>query len=127
VREATNVHAEAAAAREASLHAKIEAAQEIKHVKEAMAHQAEKEVASLKKKLEATERKAKDAADDLQAVVEGKFVLTDKTRIHLRSASVRTYTFFTTGFPRFLSIRGARGLQAFDLSLHTNYSNPNYD
>jgi hypothetical protein len=35
-------------------------------------------------------------------------VLTDKTRIHLRSASVRTYTFFTTGFPRFLSIRGAR-------------------
>jgi hypothetical protein len=26
-------------------------------------------------------------------------VLTDKTRIHLRSASVRTYTFFTTGIP----------------------------
>jgi hypothetical protein len=39
-------------------------------------------------------------------------MLTDKTRIHLRSASVRTYTFFTTGFPRFLSIRGARGLLA---------------
>jgi hypothetical protein len=39
-------------------------------------------------------------------------LLTDKTRIHLRSASVRTYTFFTTGFPRFLSIRGARGLLA---------------
>jgi hypothetical protein len=39
-------------------------------------------------------------------------VLTDKTRIHLRSASVQTYTFFTTGFPRFLSIRGARGLLA---------------
>jgi hypothetical protein len=39
-------------------------------------------------------------------------VLTDKTRIHLRSASVRTYTFFTTGFPRFLSIRRARGLLA---------------
>jgi hypothetical protein len=31
------------------------------------------------------------------------------------------HTFFTTGFPRFLSIRGARGLQAFDLPLHTNY------
>jgi hypothetical protein len=53
-------------------------------------------------------------------------VLTDKRRIHLRSASVRTYTFFTTGFPRFLSIRGARGLQAFDLLLLTNYSNPIY-
>jgi hypothetical protein len=26
-------------------------------------------------------------------------VLTDKTRIHLRSASVQTYTFFTTGIP----------------------------
>jgi hypothetical protein len=54
-------------------------------------------------------------------------LLTDKRRIHLRSASIRTYTFFTTGFPRFLSIRGARGLQAFDLPLHNNYSNPNYD
>jgi hypothetical protein len=31
-------------------------------------------------------------------------LLTDKTRIHLRSASVRTYTFLTAGFPRFLSI-----------------------
>jgi hypothetical protein len=41
--------------------------------------------------------------------------------IHLRFASVRTYTFFTTGFPRFLSIRRARGLQAFDLPLLTNY------
>jgi hypothetical protein len=41
-------------------------------------------------------------------------VLTDKTRIHLRSASVRTYTFFTTRFPRFLSIRGARGLLALN-------------
>jgi hypothetical protein len=40
--------------------------------------------------------------------------LTDKTRIHLQSASVRTYTFFTTGFPRFLSIRGARGLLALN-------------
>jgi hypothetical protein len=41
-------------------------------------------------------------------------VLTDKTRIHLRFASVWTYTFFTTGFPRFLSIRGARGLLALN-------------
>jgi hypothetical protein len=41
-------------------------------------------------------------------------LLTDKTRIHLRSASIRTYTFFTTGFPRFLSIRGARGLLALN-------------
>jgi hypothetical protein len=41
-------------------------------------------------------------------------MLTDKTRIHLRSASVRTYTFFTTGFPRFLSIRGAKGLLALN-------------
>jgi hypothetical protein len=54
-------------------------------------------------------------------------LLTDKRRIPLRSASVRTYIFFTTGFPRFLSIRGARGLQAFDLPLHSSYSNPNYD
>jgi hypothetical protein len=53
-------------------------------------------------------------------------LLTNKRRIPLRSASVRTYSFFTTGFPRFLSIRGARGLQAFDLPLHTSYSNPDY-
>jgi hypothetical protein len=44
-------------------------------------------------------------------------LLTDKIRIHLRSASVRTYTFFTTGFPRFLSIRGARGLLALNQAL----------
>jgi hypothetical protein len=50
--------------------------------------------------------------------------LTDKRRMHRRSASVRTYTFFTTGFPRFLSIRGARGLQEFDLPLLTNLPKP---
>jgi hypothetical protein len=51
----------------------------------------------------------------LQEVEEGEAqVLTNKTRIHLRFASVRTYTFFTTGFPRFLSIRGARGLLALN-------------
>jgi uncharacterized membrane protein len=42
-------------------------------VKEAMALQTEKEVASLKKNLEVAERKVKDAPDDLHAVVEGKF------------------------------------------------------
>jgi hypothetical protein len=41
-------------------------------MKETMARQAEKEVTALKKKLEVTKRKAKDAADDLQAVIEGK-------------------------------------------------------
>jgi hypothetical protein len=48
-------------------------------------------------------------------------MLTDKRRIPLRSASVRTPHLFTTGFPRFLSIRGARGLQAFDQQRHTSY------
>jgi hypothetical protein len=37
------------------------------------------------------------------------------------------HTFFTTGFLRFLSIRRARGLQAFDLPLRSSYSNSNYD
>jgi hypothetical protein len=36
-------------------------------------------------------------------------MLTDKTRIHLWYRSV--------GFPRFLSIRGARGSLAFNLAL----------
>jgi hypothetical protein len=73
VREATNAHTEAAAAREASLQAKTEAAQEIKHLKEALACQAEKEVNSLKK-LEAAQQKAKDTADDLQVVADGALV-----------------------------------------------------
>jgi hypothetical protein len=73
VREAADVHEQAIAAREASLQDKIEAAQEVKRVKEAMARQVEKELASLKKKLEVAEQKAKDAADDFLAVVEGKF------------------------------------------------------
>jgi ElaB/YqjD/DUF883 family membrane-anchored ribosome-binding protein len=47
-------------------------AQEIQHVKEVMAHQAQKEAADLKKKLEDVEQKAKDAASDLQTMVEGK-------------------------------------------------------
>jgi hypothetical protein len=37
-----------------------------------VAHQAQKEAADLKKKLEDAEQKAKDAAADLQAVVEGE-------------------------------------------------------
>jgi hypothetical protein len=36
-----------------------------------MARHAQKEVAALKKKLEVTEQKAKDATADLQAVIEG--------------------------------------------------------
>jgi hypothetical protein len=47
-------------------------------VKEAMSRQAEKEVAALKKKLEVAERKAKDAADNLPAVVESKFFRSPK-------------------------------------------------
>jgi seryl-tRNA synthetase len=70
-REAANAHAEVAAAREATLQAQIEVALEIQRVKETMAHHAQKEVAALKKKLEVTEQKAKDATTDLQAVMEG--------------------------------------------------------
>jgi hypothetical protein len=54
------------------LQAQIEAAQEIQRVKETMARQAQKEAATLKKKLEVAEQKAKDAAADLQAVIEHK-------------------------------------------------------
>jgi hypothetical protein len=78
VREAANARAEDAMTREVSLQAKIEAAQKIKRVKEAMSPQAEKEVASLKKKLEVTEWKAKDTADDLKVMVEGKFARLSK-------------------------------------------------
>jgi hypothetical protein len=38
-----------------------------------MARQVQKEAADLRKKLEDVEQKAKDAAADLQAVIEGKF------------------------------------------------------
>jgi hypothetical protein len=38
-----------------------------------MEHQVQKEAADLKKKLEDAEQKAKDAAANLQAVIEGKF------------------------------------------------------
>jgi hypothetical protein len=51
------------------LQAQVEVVQEIQRVKETMAHQAEKEVTALKKKLEVAERKVKDVADNLQAVV----------------------------------------------------------
>jgi predicted transcriptional regulator len=56
----------------AKLQAEIMAAHEIQRIKEVVAHQAQKEVSELKKKLEDAKRKAKDAASDLQAVVEGK-------------------------------------------------------
>jgi hypothetical protein len=46
---------------------------EIQHVKDAMARQAQREAADLKKTLEDTERKAKDAAIDILVVIEGKF------------------------------------------------------
>jgi hypothetical protein len=42
-------------------------------VKEAMARQAQKEVAALKKKLEVVEQKAKDTASNLEVVIEGEF------------------------------------------------------
>jgi hypothetical protein len=73
LREAASVHAEAAAAREAKLQAQVEAMQEIQRVKEAMARQAQKEAVALKKKLEVAKQKAKDAASDLQVMIEGMF------------------------------------------------------
>jgi hypothetical protein len=68
-----NTHAKATATREVKLQAEVAAACEIQRVKEVMARQAHKDAADLKKKLEDTERKAKDAASDLQAIVEGTF------------------------------------------------------
>jgi hypothetical protein len=73
LRKAANAHAEAVAAREAKLQAEVAVAREIQCVKEAMARQARKDADDLKQKLEDAERKAKDAASDLQAVVEGTF------------------------------------------------------
>jgi uncharacterized membrane protein len=70
-----NAHAKAAAAREVKLQAEVAAAREIQRVKEVMARQARKEADDLRQKLEDTERKAKDAASDLQVVVEGSFSL----------------------------------------------------
>jgi hypothetical protein len=70
-----NEHAEATAAHEVKLQAEVTATREIQRVKEAMARQAQKEAADLKEKLEDAEQKAKDAASNLQAVVEGKFSL----------------------------------------------------
>jgi hypothetical protein len=55
------------------LQAEVTAAREIQRVKEAMVRQAHKDTADLKKKLEDAERKGKDEASDLQAVVEGTF------------------------------------------------------
>jgi seryl-tRNA synthetase len=70
--EATNAHTEVIATHEAKLQADIAAAWEIQRVKEVIARQAHKEATDLKKKLEDVEQKEKDAAADLQAVVEGE-------------------------------------------------------
>jgi hypothetical protein len=75
LREVANAHAEATAAREAKLQAEDAAACKIQHVKEAMARQAHKDVTDLKKKVEDAEQKAKDAAFDLQVVVEGRSLI----------------------------------------------------
>jgi ElaB/YqjD/DUF883 family membrane-anchored ribosome-binding protein len=66
-----NVHVEAAASREAKLRIEVAAAREIERVMEAMARQAGKYADDVKQKVEDAERKAKDVASDLQAVVEG--------------------------------------------------------
>jgi hypothetical protein len=73
LREVANAHAEAVTAREAKLQVEVAAAREIQRVKQAMARQARKDADELKQKLEDAEQKAKDAASDLQAVVEGSF------------------------------------------------------
>jgi seryl-tRNA synthetase len=69
--EEANAQEEVAAACKTTLQSQIEAAQEIQCVKEAMARQAQKEVAALKKKLEVAEQKAKDVAANLQDIIEG--------------------------------------------------------
>jgi hypothetical protein len=73
--EGANAHAEAAAAREALLQVKVEAAAEVQRVRTAMARQEEKDMVALRKELEVAQQKAKDATDDLQAVVDGTFIL----------------------------------------------------
>jgi hypothetical protein len=45
-----------------------------------MAHQAQREVTDLKKKLEDDERKAKGAATNLQVMIEGKFPMSPRAR-----------------------------------------------
>jgi hypothetical protein len=70
--EAANAHTGATTAHEARLQAQVEAAQEVQRVKDTMAHQSQKEAADLKKKLEDAEQKAKDAAANLQAMIEGE-------------------------------------------------------
>jgi hypothetical protein len=70
LREMANAHVKATTAREAKLQVEVTAALKIQRVKEAMACQAHKDAADLKK-LEDTERKAKGAASDLQPVVDG--------------------------------------------------------
>jgi hypothetical protein len=72
LQEAANAHAKATASHEAKLQAEIATAWEIQRVKEVMACQAQKEATDLKKKLEEAEQKAKDAAVNVQVVIEGE-------------------------------------------------------
>jgi hypothetical protein len=55
------------------LQARVKAVKEVQRVKTAMARQAEKEVATLKKELVAAQQKVKDAEEDLWVIMEGKF------------------------------------------------------
>jgi hypothetical protein len=107
---------EESAAREASQTAARE-----KAALEAKVSELESDLRTTTMDLATTRRQVSQTTNQLQVVTEeaSRFqsLLTDKTRIHLRSTSVRTYTFFTTGFPRFLSIRGARGLLALNQAL----------
>jgi hypothetical protein len=104
LREAANAHSKVVVAREATLQAQIEATQKIQRVKEAMTRQAEKEADALKKKLEVAEQKAKDAAADLQAVVEGK--LLRSPRVDSAHSGVFVFDFSTLNGCRCQGDRG---------------------
>jgi hypothetical protein len=55
----------------------------------------------------------------------GNTLLTDKTRIHLRSASVWTYTFFTTGIPYVLINPRSKEITGLIYLYLLTYTNPN--
>jgi hypothetical protein len=103
---------------------------EVESILEQEIQRGQLEEVEIKEIKETMERgKTSDFTEDDQEIIwfKNRILLMDKRRIHLRSASIWTYTFFTMGFPMFLSIRGATGLQAFDLPLLTYYLNPIYD
>jgi hypothetical protein len=60
-----------------------------------MARQAENEAAALKKKVEVPEQKAKGAATDLQAVVEGKLLRSPRVD-SAQSVSIFVFNFSTS-------------------------------